>query len=64
MGEGNRVASVTLFTLTKKPSPHAHFYKEARPPCSHSLGCDWLAGLTKAMVGLFHGVDELCWQIM
>ena len=62
MGEGNRVASVTLFTFTK--SPNADFYKAAQPPCSHSLGCDWLAGLTKAVVGLFHGVDELCWHIM
>ena len=35
-----------------------------QPPCSHSLGCDWLAGLAKALVGLFLGVDELCWQIM
>ena len=32
---------------------YVHFYKEARPPCSHSLGCDWLADLAKAVVGLF-----------
>ena len=31
MGEGNGVASVTLFTFTLKLGPHAHFYKEARP---------------------------------
>ena len=37
MGEGNRVASVTLFTFTSEPCPHAHFYIEALPPCSHSL---------------------------
>ena len=53
MGEGNRVASVTLFTFTKRPSPHADFYKAAQPPCLHSLGCDWLADLVKAVVGLF-----------
>ena len=33
MGEGNGVASVIMLTLTKRPGPHAHFYKEARPPC-------------------------------
>ena len=27
MGVGNRVASVTLFTFTSEPCPHAHFYK-------------------------------------
>ena len=48
-----RVASATLFTFTKRPGPYAHFYKEARPPCSYSLGCVWLAGLAKAVVGLF-----------
>ena len=24
MGEGNRVASVTLFTFTKRPGPHSY----------------------------------------
>ena len=52
MGEGNRVASVTLFTFTKISGPHA------------DTACGWLAGLAKAVVGLFQGVDELCWQIM
>ena len=33
MGEGNGVASVTMLTFTKRPGPHADFYKEARPPC-------------------------------
>ena len=34
MGEGNRVASVTLFTFTVGPGPYAHFYSGAGPPCS------------------------------
>ena len=33
MGEGNGVASVTLFTFTLKLGPHAHSLCEARPPC-------------------------------
>ena len=32
---------------------YVDFYKDARPPCWHSLGCGWLAGLAKAVVGLF-----------
>ena len=36
MREGNRVASVTLFTFTLKLGPHAHSLCEARPPCSLS----------------------------
>ena len=31
MGEGNGVASVIMLTFTKRPGPHADFYKEARP---------------------------------
>ena len=42
MGEGNRVASVTLFTFTLKLGPHAHSLCEARPPCSR---------LARAVVG-------------
>ena len=37
-----------MLTFTKRPGPHA----------------GWLAGLAKAVVGLFKGVDELCWQII
>ena len=33
MGVGDRVASVIMLTFTKRPGPHADFYKEARPPC-------------------------------
>ena len=44
MGEDNRVASVTLFTFTKRPSPHADTAWAVR---------GWLAGLAKAVVGLF-----------
>ena len=33
MGVGDGVASVIMLTFTKRPSPHADFYKEARPPC-------------------------------
>ena len=33
MGEGDGVASVIMLTFTKRPGPHADFYKEARPPC-------------------------------
>ena len=33
MGEGNGVASVIMLTFTKMPGPHAHFYKDVRPPC-------------------------------
>ena len=33
MGEGNGVAGVIMLTFTKMPGPHAHFYKDARPPC-------------------------------
>ena len=58
MGEGNRVASVIMFTFTLKPGPHTHNLCEARPRL-------WLASwLAKALVGLFQGVDELCLQIM
>ena len=53
MGVGDGVASVIMLTFTSEPCPHADFYKWARPPCWHSLGCDWLAGLAKAVVGLF-----------
>ena len=53
MGVGDGVASVIMLTFTKRPVPHAAFYKEARPSCLHSLGCGWLAGLAKAVVGLF-----------
>ena len=56
MGEGNRVASVILFTFTLKPDPHAHKACVKPPP----PGFGWLAGLAKAVVGLFEGVDELC----
>ena len=31
MGEGNRVASVIMFTFTLKPGPHTHNLCEARP---------------------------------
>ena len=55
MGEGNRVASVILFTFTLKPQACL------KPP---PPGCGWLAKAAKAVVGLFEGVDELCWQIM
>ena len=34
MGVGDGVASVIMLTFTKRPGPHAHFYKEAGPPCS------------------------------
>ena len=52
MGEGNGVASVIMLTFTA-------------PMLTTSVGpgCGWLAGLAKAVVGLFQGVDELCWQI-
>ena len=33
MGVGDEVASVIMLTFTKRPGPHAHFYKEARLPC-------------------------------
>ena len=33
MGVGDGVASVIMLTSTKRPGPHADFYKEARPPC-------------------------------
>ena len=33
MGVGDGVASVIMLTFTKRPGPHADFYKEARPPC-------------------------------
>ena len=33
MGEDNGVASVIMLTFTKRPVPHAAFYKEARPSC-------------------------------
>ena len=33
MGVGDGVASVIMLTFTKRPLPHADFYKEARPPC-------------------------------
>ena len=33
MGVGDGVASVIILTFTKRPGPHADFYKEARPPC-------------------------------
>ena len=33
MGVGDGVASVIMLTFTKMPGPHAHFYKDARPPC-------------------------------
>ena len=34
MGEGNRVASVILFTFTLKPGPHAHTAcVKPPPPC-------------------------------
>ena len=33
MGVGDGVASGIMLTFTKKPSPHADFYSEARPPC-------------------------------
>ena len=39
MGEGNRVASVILFTCTLKPGTHAHTGEA-------SSGSDWLAGAT------------------
>ena len=39
MGEGNGVASVIMFTFTKKLGPYVHTACEARPLCSHSLGC-------------------------
>ena len=42
MGEGNRVASVILFTFTLKPGPHAHSLCEAQPPYSR---------LARAVVG-------------
>ena len=53
MGVGDGAASVIMLTFTERPGPHADFYSEARPPCLHSLGCGWLAGLAKAVVGLF-----------
>ena len=31
MGEGNRLASVILFTFTSKPCPHAHSLCEVGP---------------------------------
>ena len=44
MGEGNGVASVIIMlTFTVRPGPHA----------DTALGCGWLAGLAKAVVGLF-----------
>ena len=43
MGEGNGVASVIILTFTKMPGPHA----------DTDWGCGWLAGLAKAVVGLF-----------
>ena len=33
MGVGDGVASVIMLTFTKRPVPHAAFYKEARPSC-------------------------------
>ena len=33
MGVGDGVASVIMLTFTRRPGPHADFYKEARPPC-------------------------------
>ena len=62
MGEGNRVVSVIviMFTFTLKLSPHAHKACVKPPP----PGCGWLAKAAKSVVGLFQGVDELCWQIM
>ena len=60
MKEGNRVASVILFTFTLKPDPHAHKACVKPPP----PGCGWLTKAANAVVGLFEGVDELCWQIM
>ena len=32
MGVGDGVASVIMLAFTKRPGPHADFYKEARPP--------------------------------
>ena len=43
MGEGNRVAGVTLLTFTKMPGPHAYT----------AWAVIGLAGLAKAVVGLF-----------
>ena len=53
MGEGNKVASVILFTFTLKPHAHKACLKPPPP------GCGWLAKPAKAVVGLFEGVDEL-----
>ena len=59
MGEGNKVASVILFTFTLKPHAHKACLKPPPP------GCGWLAKAAKAVRGWpVRGVDELCWQIM
>ena len=46
MGKRKGVASVIMLSFTKMPGPHAD--------------TAWLAGLAKAVVDLFQGVDELC----
>ena len=60
MGEGNRVASVILFTLHRSPAPMLTACVKPGPHAHGQLRL-WMASwLAKAVVGLFQGLDELC----
>ena len=63
VGDGNKVASVIMFTFTKMPGPYVHTAWDAQPLCSHSLWDALLSESGYCTTPVFTGSDSLHCQL-